>query len=235
MPDTVELSRAEADRRKKIRRILRRISESIDSGNSKEVYAVTDNLISRNTLHSWLKEPNNAFSGYKSDVLLQVGDKIPGRIEKRMFDAYGFALAEMQLPRDSQTALLDYHGTYRLYHKFEAGDIEGLRISARSAPSFATFALPYQSGGKLLICDGLVVIRRSRLYFVGLSRGAMFFAGIRAGANPANDILTGMAVFEDFNEENVSFCKVALVNNQHELTKSERDFLRKYMETPSSR
>lgn len=234
MPETAELSRAGLDRRKKIRRILRRINESIDSGNSKDVYSVTDNLISRNTLHNWLKDPRSAFTGYKSNVLLQVGDKIPGRIEKRMFDAYGFALTEMQLPRDSQTALLDYHGTYRLHHKFETGNIEELRISARSAPSFATFALPYQSGGKLLICDGLVVIRRNRLYFVGLSRGAMFFAGIRAGANPTNDILPGMAVFEDFNEENVSFCKVALVSNQHKLTKSEADFLQKYMETPSA-
>jgi hypothetical protein len=210
-------------------RVLDLIEQYLANGKSELVQAAIKGEISTNTLSNWLRDKERAERAYKSDALLRIRAKLPSLADLQKYDAFSFALAEMGLERSSQTDLKFYHGIYSLQHKLNAESIDTIAISAKSAPAFATFWFRYRSFGKMGVCDGLVVLRRSRLYLIGLSRGSMFSGHVRTVADPAHDMLKGLAVYEDFNGENISASRIVLVNQAHGLSVEERNVVDQYI------
>jgi hypothetical protein len=210
-------------------RILDLIEQYLANGKEELVHEAIKGEISHNTLINWLRDKGRADKGYKSDALLRIKAKLPSLADLKKYDAFSFALEEMGLDRRSQMDLRAYHGIYSVQHGLKADGVDTVTISAKSAPAFATFWFRYRSFGKSGVCDGLVVLRRSRLYLLGLAKGAMFSGHVRTVAEPQRDIMKGLAVYEDFNAENASASKIVLVNQARPISQVEQEAIDNYL------
>jgi len=212
------------DRTKRVRAAIARAKSYADAGRIAEVRKVlAERSISASTLRNYLKNPKKVEGAYRWREFVEAVGRLPDlKLEKRN-SAYEFTLAELGMSSESQVALNQYRGDYRILHNFPGIELNFLAIRTEAEPTVATFVMRYRNRHRNRgECDGLIVTRHGRMFFSGYSRTTIFQGTFKCVPYPNCDAILGHAFIEDMDSGDVFPSNIGLVRTEASAGEAQR-------------